>query len=188
MTLKDQNPALLLIDVQRGMSEEAYYGGNRNNRNAEANMQRILEQWRTLGWPVFHVQHSSPNPESPLHPSCPGFEIKDEVKPQAGEPVIVKNVNSAFIGTNLKDQLGEAGIDTLVIVGLTTNHCVSTTTRMAGNYGYKTMLISDATAAFDSVGIHGEKYDAETIHLTSLASLNGEFSEVIDTKNLLSTV
>ena len=186
MALREQNPALLVIDVQKGMNEEAYYGGNRNNRGAEANMQRILEQWRALGLPVFHIQHSSQNLASPLHSSRPGFEIKDEVKPLSNEPVIVKNVNSAFIGTNLKEQLDEVKIDTLVIVGLTTNHCVSTTTRMAGNYGYNTILISDATAAFDSVGIHGERYDAETIHATSLASLNGEFADIMSTERLLS--
>ena len=186
--LKDQNPALLIVDVQKGMNEEAYYGGNRNNRGAEANMRLILERWRTRRWPVFHIQHSSQNPESPLHASRPGFEIKDEVSPQVGETVIVKSVNSAFIGTDLKKRLDEAKINTLVIVGLTTNHCVSTTTRMAGNYGYQTFLVSDATATFDSVGIRGEKYDAETIHLTSLASLNREFAEVVDAETLLSEV
>ncbi len=188
MTLKDKKPALLLIDIQRGLENEAFYGGNRNNPDAEVNAQRILEQWRALRLPVFHVQHSSQNPESPLHQSNPGFAIQEAVKPLPGEPVSVKNVNSAFIGTDLKDQLDQAGIETVVIVGLTTNHCVSTTARMAGNYGYRVILISDATAAFDRVGIHGEKYDAETIHLTSLASLNHEFAEVVDTEDLLDII
>ena len=185
MTFKDQHPALLLIDLQKGLDDEAYYGGNRNNRNAEANARRILQRWRAWGLPIFHVQHSSQNLASPLHQSRRGFAIKDEVKPAPGEPVLVKKVNSAFIGTDLKEALDTAGITTLVIVGLTTNHCVSTTTRMAGNYGYQTILVSDATAAFDCVGINGEKYNAETIHLTSLASLNHEFAEVVDTEGLL---
>lgn len=188
MKLKDKKWALLLIDIQKGMDDEANYGGNRNNRNAEANAQRILEQWRGLGLPIFHVQHSSKHPESPLHPSRSGFEIKDEVKPQANEPVLEKRVNSAFIGTDLKQQLDEAGVTTLVIVGLTTNHCVSSTTRMAGNYGYETLLVSDATAAFDTIGINGEKYDAETIHLTTLASLNEEFAKVVTTEQLLDVI
>ena len=188
MKLRHQNPALLLIDLQKGLDHQAYYGGNRNNPDAESNARRILERWRELNLPVFHVQHSSQNPASPLHASKPGFAIKEEVKPVTGEPVLVKNVNSAFIGTDLKERLDEAGIDTLIIVGLTTNHCVSTTVRMAGNYGYQTILISDATAAFDTVGINGEKYDAETIHLTSLASLNHEFATVVDTEDLLNII
>ncbi len=187
MNLKNPKPALLLIDIQQGLDDKAYYGGNRNNPDAEANAQRILERWRVLGLSVFHVQHSSQNSESPLHASKPGFAIQEVVQPLPGEPVLVKTVNSAFIGTDLKEQLDQAGIKTLVMVGLTTNHCVSTTVRMAGNYGYRVILISDATATFDWVGINGEKYDAEIMHLTSLASLNHEFAEVVDTETLVAS-
>ncbi len=67
------------------------------------------------------------------------------MKPHPNEPIIQKQVNSAFIGTNLKELLDEKGLKTLVIVGLTTNHCVSTTTRMAGNFGYATYVVADAT-------------------------------------------
>lgn len=185
MKLRDKNPALLLIDIQKGMDEEAYWGGNRNNRDAEIKCAQILQQWRALNLPIFHVQHSSQNPKSKLHHTHPGFEIKEEVKPIDGEPVIVKNVNSAFIGTDLKERLDQVRITTLVIVGLTTNHCVSTTTRMAGNYGYETILIADATATFDRIGINGEKYSSEVIHLTTLASLQEEFATVMTTEKLL---
>nr|ELA7361847.1 isochorismatase family protein [Elizabethkingia anophelis] len=101
------------------------------------------------------------------------------------EPIITKNVNSAFIGTDLKERLDREGINILVITGITTNHCVSTTTRMAGNYGYETYVISDATAAFDRTGINGEKYDSEIIHLTALANLNDEFATVWSSEKLL---
>ncbi|MGB3852691.1 MAG: cysteine hydrolase family protein [Tunicatimonas sp.] len=188
MQLKNRKSALLLIDIQKGLKEEAYYGGNRNNPGAEANARRILDQWRKLNLPLFHVQHSSQNSESPLHASKPGFALQEIVQPRPGEPVLVKNVNSAFIGTNLKEQLDQLEIKTLVIVGLTTNHCVSTTVRMAGNYGYETILVADATATFDRTGINGERYDAETIHQISLASLNDEFATVVDTEELLDTI
>jgi nicotinamidase-related amidase len=188
MKLREKNPALILIDVQKGFNEEAFWGGNRNNKNAEAKMAQILEKWRTLQLPVFHIVHSSVHPNSKLHASNSGFEIKDEVKPIDGEPVIVKNVNSAFIGTDLKERLDTQGITNLVIIGLTTNHCVSTTTRMAGNYGYETFVIADATATFDRIGINGEKFDSELMHQTALASLNNEFAEVINTDKLLELV
>ncbi len=188
MQLKNQVPALLLVDIQKGLEDGAYYGGNRNNPDAETNARRILDQWRKLSLPVFHVQHSSQNSESPLHASKPGFAIQEVVQPLPSEPVLVKHVNSAFIGTDLKERLDQAGINTLVMVGLTTNHCVSTTARMAANYGYSVILVADATATFDRVGIKGEKYDAETMHLTSLASLNHEFAEVVDTEDLLDII
>lgn len=188
MNLKEQNIALILIDIQKGFDDEEYWGGNRNNKNAEKNSTIILNKWRELNLPIFHIVHSSQNPISRLHESHSGFEIKDEVKPIEGEPVIKKNVNSAFIGTDLKERLDNQGINKLVIIGLTTNHCVSTTTRMAGNFGFDTLLISDATATFDRIGINGERFDAEIIHQTTLANLNNEFAKVINTEKLLKLI
>lgn len=185
MPTKNPNPALLIIDFQKGFDLEDHWGGNRNNRDAESKIVAILDRWRTLDFPVFHIVHSSQDPDSKLHASHPGFEMKEEITPRAGEPLITKQVNSAFIGTDLKKLLEDQGIRQLVVVGLTTNHCVSTTTRMAGNFGYDVLLISDVTATFDRVGINGEKFPAEVIHQTALASLNDEFAEVIDTRELL---
>ena len=188
MKLRENKTALLLIDIQKGFDDEDYWGGNRNNKDAEEKSAQILNKWRALNLPIFHIIHSSQNPKSKLHKSNPGFEINDIVKPKDGEPIITKEVNSAFIGTDLKERLDGLSISKLVIVGLTTNHCISTTTRMAGNYGYETILISDATATFDRIGINGEKYSSEIIHLTTLANLNDEFAEVIDTETLLEIV
>ena len=188
MSLKEQNAALILINLQKGFDEEEYWGGNRNNQDAEKKASIILTKWRTLNLPIFHIVHSSQNPNSRVHETHPGFEIKDEVKPINGEPVIKKNVNSAFIGTDLKERLDKQGINMLVIIGMTTNYCVSTSTRMAGDLGFDTLLISDATAAFDTIGINGEKFSSETIHQTTLANLNNEFAQVIDTNKLLELV
>ncbi|HBV15031.1 cysteine hydrolase family protein [Chryseobacterium carnipullorum] len=185
MKLRDKKPALLLIDIQKGFLDEIYWGGNRNNKTAEEISGKLLEKWRALKLPVFHIRHSSLNPDSKLYETHTGFEFNDHVLPKNNEPVITKQVNSAFIGTDLKEQLDQQDIHTLVIVGITTNHCVSTTTRMAGNFGYETYVISDATATFDRIGIHGEKYDSELIHLTSLANLNNEFATVWASEKLL---
>ncbi len=96
-----------------------------------------------------------------------------------------QKVNSAFIGTDLKEKLDLQKINTVVILGITTNHCVSTTTRMAGNFGYETYVVSDATAAFDKVGINGEKYDAGLVHLMALANLSDEFATILNMEELL---
>lgn len=174
--------ALLLIDMQQGFDDIAYWGGHRNNPNAESVAKTVLATCRKHQLPIFHVRHASTTPQSRLHPDHAGFAFKPDFEPQLGEIVITKNVNSAFIGTDLHEQLQAHGIDRLVIVGLTTDHCVSTTTRMAGNMGYRVALLSDATATFDKTGINGEMFDAELIHQTTLASLNGEFAEVMDSK------
>ena len=179
-----KNPALLLVDIQKAFLEKDYPGLIRNNENAEFICGKILKKWRTLDLPIIHVRHSSSNPESKLHKSRPGFEFNDYVTPLETEMVLTKEVNSAFIGTNLENILIKSHIDTLVIVGMTTNHCISTTVRMSGNLGFDTYLISDSTACYNTKGMNGEIIDCNTIYNSALASLQEEFATVIDSKEL----
>lgn len=181
-------PALLLIDIQKAFDDHASWGGRRNNDQAEANAARLLTHWRAQSWPIIHVRHDSVLAGSILATGAPGNAFKDEVTPLAGEVIFSKSVNSAFIGTNLQAHLTAAGIHCLVIAGLTTDHCVSTTTRMAGNLGFETYLVADATATFDKIGFDGQLYPAELVHQTALASLHGEFATVLTTQQALETV
>ena len=178
------NTALLLIDIQKGFEDINYWGGGRNNPDAEEKAGQLLRLWREKHMPVFHIKHCSTTPDSPLLEGKPGNEFHDAVKPLPGELVIKKEVNSAFIGTSLKGQLDNSGIKQLVMVGLTTDHCISTTARMAGNFDYEVYLVSDAIATFDKTGVNGERYSARLIHDTALASLNMEFATVINTFDL----
>ncbi len=182
--LISSNAALLIIDVQQGFDDPKW--GRRNNPNAETNISRLISLWRSERRPVIHIQHCSVEPGSPLRPELPGCEFKPEVKPIEDEPVFKKTVNSAFIGTELESYLRDNGIEHIVIVGLTTDHCVSTTTRMAGNLGFKALLVSDATATFDRKGPDGKEYMAEDIHAIHIASLNGEFCNITTTDSLTS--
>ncbi|WP_395373253.1 cysteine hydrolase family protein [Marinicella sp. W31] len=181
----NQNTALLMIDMQQGFSDIAYWGGGRNNPEAESNAALLLQQWRAAGWRLFHVKHNSTEPQSRLHPDHPGNAFIEAVTPQTDEPVIEKNVNSAFIGTDLQQRLQDQNISTLVVVGLTTDHCVSTTTRMAGNLGFEVFLVEDAIATFDKVGFDGTRYPAQQIHDTALASLHHEFAQVVSLEKVL---
>jgi nicotinamidase-related amidase len=185
---KTDRPALILIDIQKGFDNIEYWGGQRNNPNAEENAAELLRLWREKDLPLFHIKHCSSNPASLLHETHLGNEFKDLVKPLDNETVIKKNVNSAFIGTDLEDRLHKAKITKLVIVGLTTDHCVSTTTRMAGNLGFDTFIVSDATATFNKKGLEGQNYSAELIHETAMASLNNEFAAVVTTDFLKQTI
>src|SRR5258708_9450043 len=179
---KVDNPALILVDIQKGFDDIAYWGGQRNNPNAENNAGELLKLWRKNNLPIFHIKHCSTIPTSLLNETNDGNEFQEVVKPIDGEQVIKKNVNSAFIGTNLKEQLDNAKISKLVIVGLTTDHYISTTTRMAGNLGFETFHVSDATATFNKKGIDGQNFSAELIHETALASLNNEFASIVTTE------
>ena len=139
--------ALIIIDVEKGFDDQKW--GTRNNPGAEERIATLLAVWRRTGRPVFHIQHLSNSESSPLNPRNPGCEIKEIVRPLEDEPVFQKRVNSAFIGTDLENTLCRRGIQTLVIVGLTTPHCISTTARMVANLGFEVYMASDAIAAFD---------------------------------------
>lgn len=177
---------LIIIDVQEGFDDPMW--GKRNNPQAENNIATLLQLWRETRWPVFHVQHLSHDLKWPFHPSKPGSRIKKIVAPLPNESLIQKNVNSAFIGTNLETSLRQQGIKAVVVTGLTTDHCVSTTARMAGNLGFQTYVVSDATATFGRLGPDEKKYSAEIIHEISLVSLHEEFATITTTEKLIQQI
>ena len=171
--------ALILIDWQLGFDVDGVWGGARNNPQAEDRALDLLSAWRAKNAPIFHCRHHSQDPNSPLRVDAAGGAYKAALAPQDGEPDIIKRVNSCFIGTELQSRLEAASIKNLVIAGLTTNHCVSTTVRMAGNLGFHVKLAEDACATFDRTGADGTFYPAQLVHDLSLANIHDEFCQVV---------
>jgi nicotinamidase-related amidase len=178
-----ERSALLVIDVQKGLDHPKY--GRRSTPGAEAQIARLLAAWRQAGWPVVHVQHLSTSPDSPLRPDLPGVAIKPEAAPLPGETLFQKHVNAAFVGTDLERYLRENGITSVVVVGLTTDHCVSSTARLAGDLGFETFVVADATAAFEGVGYDGRRFSAEDVHAVALLNLQDEFATVLTTEQVI---
>ncbi len=179
--------ALVLIDFQTGFDAPVW--GLRNNPQAEARAAALLGRWRAVGAPIFHVRHIGTSAESPLTPAAGGIDFKPGLGPAGAEPVIEKSVNSAFIGTDLQARLVAAGAGTVVICGLTTPHCVSTTTRMAANLGFVVELAEDACAAFTTNADMGWRPGAvapgaQAVHDMALAHLHGEFATVRDSREI----
>jgi nicotinamidase-related amidase len=168
--------ALMLIDYQQGR-DDAWFGKG-NNPAAEANGLALLATRRARDLPRGIVQHASVTPGWPLSPDRPGFALD-------GEKHIVKQQNSAFIGTDLGDWLAARGIARLTVAGMTTEHCVSTTVRMASNLGYSVALAGDACRAKAKRRAGGDGLIAETIHQTELAILDSEFAHVITTADAI---
>ena len=179
------NTALLIIDVQKGLDDPAL-GRNRNNPQAEANMALLLSEWRRRNMPVIHVRHNSVDPASPLRPGLPGHAFKEEVQPLEGEKQFDKSVNSAFVGTGLEAYLRSQNISSLVVVGLTTDHCVSASIRNASDLDFQVTLVSDATATFERQDHEGKVHSAKAVHSVHLAIRKGEFCSIRSTEEMLS--
>ena len=188
MSKPPSHTALIVIDVQRAFDEWEAAGKRRNNPEAVHRIVELLAAFREHNVPIFHIRHEGTRPGSSFLPNGTGFPVKDEAREIEGEPVIVKQVNSAFIGTDLEKRLLAADIRTLVICGATTNHCVETTTRMAGNLGFDARLVRDATWTFDRVGPDGDTHSAESIHAMTLSNLNGEFARIVTANEMISSL
>jgi nicotinamidase-related amidase len=176
--------ALIVIDVQQGFDQLDYWGP-RNNPACEDNIRSLLGKWRSEGQPVVLVRHDSVGATSPLRPGQSGNDFKSGID-GAHDLLISKRVNSAFYGTpDLDAWLKAAGISSVTICGITTNHCCETTARMAGNLGYDVTFVLDATHTNDRKDVEGKIIPADEIARITGANLNGEFATVRSTAEVL---
>lgn len=179
-----RRPALVVIDVQKGF-DDADFWGQRNNPECETNIAALLARWRRQGWPVVLVRHDSSNPGSPLTPGSPGHEFQ-EIAEGPADLMVTKSVNSAFLGKpDLDVWLRGNDLSEVVICGITTNHCCETTARMAGNLGYETVFVIDATYTFGRVSPNGTEISADLLSEVTATNLHGEFATVVRTADLL---
>jgi nicotinamidase-related amidase len=180
---------LLIIDVQKAI-DESYHAadGPRNNVDAEEKIAQLLSVWRRHRWPIIHIRHDSTFPNSGYRPGQVGNEFKDQVAPLAGETVIAKRTNSAFIGTDLERGLREVGHEALVVCGVSTNNSVEATVRMAGNLGFETYVVADACFTFARRDFQGRLRTADEVHAMSLANLDNEYCAVLDSAAVLAAV
>ncbi|KAE9578601.1 hypothetical protein CGMCC3_g5350 [Colletotrichum fructicola] len=209
--------AVLLVDIQEGFKHPTHWGSSRSTPSFEANVASILHaarEWNSAiasshssetPISIIHVHHHSRSPTSALHPShflegssTPSVSPLQFAAAVGNETVLVKNFNSSFVGTQLESIIRSRGLRQLVVLGLTTDHCVSTTVRMAANLQvlgddggpdgngegvHGVILVRDAVATYEKGG-----FDAETVHAVSLASLDGEFAEVVSAKDVTTKV
>lgn len=186
MSFVSKNPLLLLIDLQNAIDDPGW--GVRNNPQAEDQISSLLAQWRKRHLPLLHIKHMSTDPNSKYRPGTPGNDFKSFAMPLESEAVVEKDTNSAFVRTDLDARLRQQGIAEIAIVGVITNNSVEATARMAGNLGYRTLVVSDATYTFNKSDWAGVEHSAETVHNMALANLDGEYATVLDTRTLINWI
>jgi len=176
--------ALIVVDVQKAF-DDADYWGKRNNPECESHIGMLIGHWRREGWPIVYVRHDSSDPASPLHPSAGGNAFKD-ILSGTPELLVSKSVNSSFHGSpDLDTWLRASGITSIVVCGITTNHCCETTARVGGNLGYDVKFVLDATHTFDRVGPFGDQVSADVLSVVTGVNLHDEFAQVVSTRELV---
>jgi nicotinamidase-related amidase len=180
------NAALLLIDMQNGINRPTL--GRRNNPDAENNIERLLQAWRSTRRPIVHVRHISRSPESIFWPGQSGAEFQPRFAPSAHEHVVEKNVPDAFAATGLERWLRVRDVGQLVVAGVMTNNSVEATARSAGNLGFEAIVASDAAYTFDLRDLSGRLWPAEDVHALSLANMAMDYAAVRSTEEIVSAL
>ncbi|NOZ53770.1 MAG: cysteine hydrolase [Gammaproteobacteria bacterium] len=179
-----ENTALILIDIQNDYFPGGAHTLDRPEQAAQ-NAAKLLNTYREQQRPIIHIQHETTMPDMGfMLPGSFGQEINSSVKPLDNETVFIKHYPSAFWKTNLEIHLTQRNIEHLIIVGMMTHMCVSTTARAAMERGFGTIIIKDACAT-SSLEFDGTDIPAETVHRTALAEL-GLISTINSTKYFLS--
>jgi nicotinamidase-related amidase len=182
MKLDLDRAVLLPVDMQQAFDGPDW--PRRWNPHVDANGLALLAQWRAAGRPILHVRHDSVQPGSSLAPGAPGNAFRPGFEPLAGEPLVTKGVNSAFIGTDLDLRLKRLGAAHVVVFGISTDMCVSTTIRTGANLGWDMVLVPDACDCFDLPDGEGGTIPAEEVQQAHVATLAFEFCKVMATATL----
>ncbi len=182
MTIDLDRAVLLPVDMQQAFDAPPW--SSRWNDLVDANGLALIETWRSAGRPIIHVRHDSVQPGSTLAPGTAGNAFRPGFEPREREPLVTKSVNSAFIGTDLDLRLKRLGAKHVVVFGISTDMCVSTTIRTGANMGWDMILVPDACDCFDLPDGQGGTIRAEEVQRAHVATLAFEFARTLSTAEL----
>lgn len=149
------------------------------------NSKKIVEFARKNHMPVFFVGHVGPADGPLFQEGGRNSAFHDDLLPNQGEAVIMKATPSSFVGTDLDAQLKAAGIKQLIVIGLMSHMCISSTARDAVPLGYAVLIPDDATATRDLESWDGSVVDHKTLHRSALSGVADVFAEITLTDRLL---
>jgi len=97
------------------------------------------------------------------------------VRPEPGEPVLIKHNYSGFSGTQLEQELRSRHVETLVLTGVQTQICVESTAREGHSLGFTCVVPKDAVASHTA-----------NLHEASLMNMQFLFGDVCATQDVVS--
>ena len=181
-------PAVVVIDLVRAYADPAGPFGLPDAGPAVAATRHLVEAARAGGhlvvWTVVRYAPGLGDGGLFVHKvpalacfveGAPGGWGDLALEPDGGEVVVVKQYASAFFGTSLASTLHVAGVDTLVLAGVSTSGCVRATAMDALNCGFRPQVVRDACAD-----------RTPALHENNLADLDAKYADVVDLEEALS--
>lgn len=192
--------AVIVVDMENDFVEDSSPMASAQARDAIPQMQRVLSFARETGMKVVYTTHAHREDGcdmgrfGDLYPPIAtgaslvdgtrGIEIHDDLKPAPGEVVIKKHRYSGFFGTDLDIILRSSGIETVVIIGTTTENCCQATARDAMFRDYFVVFLADATGTFDYPDVGWGAMSAEQVHSATLSILAFSTADVMTVEDL----
>jgi nicotinamidase-related amidase len=166
------------------------YFNERNETQVVPGIARLVEGFRTRGLPIIYVLVGSDyrdlrdlpsrhrtwirtiegesGVEDILWSGNPAYRVRDEFPPRPEDTIIKKTAFGAFTSSTMDETLRSMAIDQLLVTGIATNCCVSTTVRDATDLGYSVVVVEECTADYDRV-----------THETAMKGLYFNFARVV---------
>ncbi len=176
-----ERPAVVVVDLVRAYTEPDGPFALPEPGPAVAATAQLVDTARAAGHPVVWtvVRYSHGLADGGLFvrkvPALAAFAEDAEggwgeltLHPGPGEPVVVKQYASAFFGTSLAPTLHAAGVDTVVLAGVSTSGCVRATAMDALNSGFRPQVVRDACAD-----------RTPAVHDSNLADLDAKYADVV---------
>jgi len=173
--------ALLVIDMQKFVTDRIAQGVNFYPQKSIDNMLRVVEEFRTAGLPVIHIRHQTAASGSSLHQDSPLSLPVESFEAWPDEAVFIKHTSSAFHSTSLLDYLQQAHLTEIMVIGAVAGFCVNSTIRTGADFGLKMVVIKDAVISFD---LQSHQLGAEEIHHVTMGLLEADFAQVVTTETL----
>lgn len=136
---------LLVVDTQTFITNNHLY----QFELFENHIKELIKEARINHIEVIYVRHDD-GKETQLTKGKESFEIYDGFKPNSGELIFDKNVNSPFHGTGLLEYLREKKEDTIIVVGLQTEYCIDATIQCGFEHGFKMIVPANTNSTFDN--------------------------------------
>ncbi|WP_405485255.1 cysteine hydrolase family protein [Nocardia sp. NBC_00511] len=183
-TLIASKTGVLLIDFQN-----EHFTGALPVPGAEralANAKRLVSHAHKERMSVFYVRHLAPKDSTAFAEGTSGAEFHPNLQPSSRDHIVTKSQVSAFESTDLGEQLGRAGVNHLLVCGLTTDAEVASSTLDAVKQGFAVAtVVGDACAARATTGESGTTIDSDTTHKTALGTMPSIGVPVMTTQEIL---